>query len=76
MFTVELYSLLFFKSLFPDISKTFVLQSQTFYFESSLILILAVWLETFSESLFDTQAKTRIDSKTIRKRCTCKKDGA
>src|SRR6478735_6572405 len=50
MFTVELgFIVVFFISLFPGISKTFVLQSQIFYIESSLILILTVWFATFSE---------------------------
>ncbi len=63
MFTVELgFFVVFFISLFPNISKTFVLQNQIFYFETSLILILTVWFATFSESLSEAQAKARVDS--------------
>ena len=75
MFTVELgFFVVFFISLFPDISKTFVLQSQIFYFESSLILILTVWFATFSESLSEAQAKARVDSlKQLEKEVTARK---
>lgn len=63
MFTVELgFFVVLFISLFPNISKTFVLQNQIFYFETSLILILTVWFATFSESLSEAQAKARVDS--------------
>ncbi len=63
MFTVELgFFVVFFISLFPNISKTFVLQNQLFYAETSIILILTVWFATFSESLSEAQAKARVDS--------------
>ena len=63
MFTVELgFFVVFFISLFPNISKTFVLQDQLFYAETSIILILTVWFATFSESLSEAQAKARVDS--------------
>ena len=63
-----------FISLFPNVSKTFVLQNQIFYFESSLILILTVWFATFSESLSEAQAKARVDSlKQLEKEVTARK---
>ena len=63
MFTVELgFFVVFFISLFPGISKTFVLENQIFYLESAIILILTVWFATFSESLSEAQAKARVDS--------------
>ena len=37
-------------------------QSQIFYFESAVILILTVWFATFSESLSEAQARARVDS--------------
>jgi K+-transporting ATPase ATPase B chain len=63
MFTVELgFFVVLFIAIFPSISETFVNQSQIFYFESSIILILTVWFATFSESLSESQAKARVDS--------------
>jgi K+-transporting ATPase ATPase B chain len=75
MFTVELgFLIVFFISLFPNISKTFVLQDQIFYFETSLILIITVWFATFSESLSEAQAKARVDSlKQLEKDVTARK---
>ncbi len=75
MFTVELgFLIVFFISLFPDISKTFVLQNKIFYIETSLILILTVWFATFSESLSEAQAKARVDSlKQLEKEVTARK---
>jgi len=63
MFTVEIgFFLVLFVSLFPGISTEFVGQSQIFYFESALILIITVWFATFSESLSEAQARARVDS--------------
>ncbi len=75
MFTVEIgFFVVFFISLFPNISKTFVLLNQVFYFESSFILILTVWFATFSESLSEAQAKARVDSlKQLEKEVTARK---
>src|SRR6478752_9801009 len=75
MFTVELgFFVVFFVSLFPGISKTFVLENQVFYLESSIILILTVWFATFSESLSEAQAKARVDSlKNLEKEVTCRR---
>ena len=75
MFTVEVgFFVVFFISLFPNISKTFVLLNQFFYFESSFILILTVWFATFSESLSEAQAKARVDSlKQLEKEVTARK---
>ena len=70
MFTVEVgFLVVFFIFLFPKISKTFVIESQIFYLESAIILILTVWFATFSESLSEAQAKARVDfSKKLGKR--------
>src|SRR6476659_1238167 len=75
MFTVELgFFVVFFISLFPGISKTFVLEDQIFYLESAVILILTVWFATFSESLSEAQAKARVDSlKNLEKEVTCRR---
>ncbi len=75
MFTVELgFFIVFFISLFPGISKTFVLENQIFYLESAVILILTVWFATFSESLSEAQAKARVDSlKNLEKEVTARK---
>src|SRR6478609_10599893 len=75
MFTVELgFIVVFFISLFPGISKTFVLENQVFYVESAIILILTVWFATFSESLSEAQAKARVDSlKNLEKEVTARK---
>src|SRR6476620_9521598 len=75
MFTVELgFIVVFFISLFPGISKTFVLENQVFYLESAVILILTVWFATFSESLSEAQAKARVDSlKNLEKEVTARK---
>jgi K+-transporting ATPase ATPase B chain len=75
MFTVELgFFVVFFISLFPGISKTFVIESQIFYLESAIILILTVWFATFSESLSEAQAKARVDSlKNLEKEITCRR---
>ncbi len=63
MITVELgFLLVLFISLFPSISKTFVLENQIFYIEFSIILILTVWFATFSESLSEARDKSRVDS--------------
>ena len=75
MFTVELgFFIVFFISLFPGISKTFVLENQIFYLESAIILILTVWFATFSESLSEAQAKARVDSlKNLEKEVTARR---
>src|SRR6478672_11074825 len=75
MFTVELgFFVVFFISLFPGISKTFVLENQVFYLESAIILILTVWFATLSESLSEAQAKARVDSlKNLEKEVTARK---
>src|SRR6476661_1830578 len=75
MFTVEVgFLVVFFISLFPGISKTFVLENQVFYVESAIILILTVWFATFSESLSEAQAKARVDSlKNLEKEVTARK---
>lgn len=75
MFTVELgFFVVFFISLFPNLSKTFVLQNQLFYGETSIILILTVWFATFSESLSEAQAKARVDSlKKLEREVTARK---
>ena len=75
MFTVELgFFVVFFISLFPGISKTFVLENQIFYLESAIILILTVWFATFSESLSEAQAKARVDSlKNLEKEVTARR---
>src|SRR6476620_12477675 len=75
MFTVELgFIVVFFISLFPGISKTFVLENQIFYLESAIILILTVWFATFSESLSEAQAKARVDSlKSLEKEVSARK---
>src|SRR6478672_5125482 len=75
MFTVELgFIVVFFISLFPGISKTFVLENQVFYVESAIILILTVWFATFSESLSEAQAKARVDSlKNLEKEVTARR---
>src|SRR6478752_1180834 len=72
MFTVEVgFLVVFFIFLFPKISKTFVIESQIFYLESAIILILTVWFATFSESLSEAQAKARVDSlKNLEKEVT------
>ena len=75
MFTVEVgFLVVFFIFLFPKISKTFVIESQIFYLESAIILILTVWFATFSESLSEAQAKARVDSlKNLEKEVTCRR---
>jgi potassium-transporting ATPase ATP-binding subunit len=75
MFTIEIgFLVVFFISLYPHTSKTFVLQNQIFYFETSIILILTVWFATFSESLSEAQAKARVDSlKQLEKEVTARK---
>src|SRR6476661_424223 len=75
MFTVEVgFLVVFFISLFPGISKTFVLENQIFYLESAIILILTVWFATFSESLSEAQAKARVDSlKNLEKEVTARR---
>jgi K+-transporting ATPase ATPase B chain len=63
MFAVEVGFLLVLAiAVFPDISKEYVNQSQVFYVESAVILILTVWFATFSESLSEAQARARVDS--------------
>ena len=63
MFTVEVgFFVVLSIALFPSISSEFVAQSQIFYFESAVILILTVWFATFSESLSEAQARARVDS--------------
>ena len=63
MFTVELgFFIVLLIAIFPTISETFVNQSQIFYIETAIILILTVWFATFSESLSESQAKARVDS--------------
>ncbi|MGE0242907.1 MAG: HAD-IC family P-type ATPase [Nitrososphaeraceae archaeon] len=63
MFTVELgFFVVLLIAIFPTISETFVNQSQIFYIETAIILILTVWFATFSESLSESQAKARVDS--------------
>ena len=63
MFTVEVgFFVVLSIALFPSISSEFVGQSQIFYFESAVILILTVWFATFSESLSEAQARARVDS--------------
>jgi K+-transporting ATPase ATPase B chain len=63
MFTVELgFFIVLFIAIFPTVSETFVNQSQIFYIETAIILIVTVWFATFSESLSESQAKARVDS--------------
>src|SRR4249919_1646096 len=63
MFTVEIgFFLVLLIGFFPNISIEFVNQTQIFYFESAIILILTVWFATFSESLSEAQARARVDS--------------
>jgi K+-transporting ATPase ATPase B chain len=75
MFTVELgFIVVLFVAMFPDISETFVRQSQLFYTEAAIILILTVWFATFSESLSEAQARARVDSlKRLEKEVTARK---
>jgi K+-transporting ATPase ATPase B chain len=61
-------------AMFPNISEVFVSQSQVFYVEAAIILILAVWFATFSESLSEAQARARVDSlKKLEKEVTARK---
>ena len=61
MFTVELgFFVVFFISLFPNVSETFVNQNQIFYIESAIILILTVWFATFSESFQNHKPKQEL----------------
>jgi len=64
MFTVEVgFLLVFFTGLaLPSIPKEFASQTQVFYYESALILIITVWFSTFSEALSEAEAKARVDS--------------
>jgi len=64
MFTVEVgFLLVFFTGLaLPSIPKEFASQTQVFYYESALILIVTVWFSTFSEALSEAEAKARVDS--------------
>lgn len=63
MFAVEVGFLLVLAiAVFPDISKEYVNQSQVFYIETAVILLLTVWFATFSESLSEAQARARVDS--------------
>jgi K+-transporting ATPase ATPase B chain len=63
MFTVEIgFFMVLFIAFFPNVSSKFVGQSQIFYLESAIILILTVWFATFSESLSEAQARARVDS--------------
>jgi potassium-transporting ATPase ATP-binding subunit len=63
MFTVEIgFFMVLFIAFFPSVSSEFVGQSQIFYVESAVILILTVWFATFSESLSEAQARARVDS--------------
>ncbi len=75
MLTVELgFFMVLFVTLFPDISKTFVSQTQIFYIESAIMLILTVWFATFSESLSEAQARARVDSlKQLEKEVSARK---
>lgn len=75
MFTVELgFLVVLFMAMFPNISKVFVSQSQIFYVEAAIILILTVWFATFSESLSEAQARARVDSlKKLEKEVTARK---
>jgi potassium-transporting ATPase ATP-binding subunit len=63
MFTVEMAFLVVLAiGFFPNISTEFVSQNPILYLESAIILILTVWFATFSESLSEAQARTRVDS--------------
>jgi K+-transporting ATPase ATPase B chain len=63
MFTVEVgFVIVLAIALFPNISSEFVNESQVFYLESAIILILTVWFATFSESLSEAQARARVDA--------------
>jgi len=63
MFTVEVgFVVVLAIALFPNISSEFVNESQVFYLESAIILILTVWFATFSESLSEAQARARVDA--------------
>ncbi len=75
MFTVELgFLVVLFMVMFPNISEVFVSQSQVFYVETAIILILTVWFATFSESLSEAQARARVDSlKNLEKEVTARK---
>lgn len=75
MFAVEIGFLISLVVAFvPDISETFVLEDQIFYFEIAIILIATVWFATFSEALSEAQAKARVDSlRTLEKEVTARK---
>lgn len=75
MFAVEVgFFLVFSIALSPAISSEFVGQSQIFYSETALILIVTVWFATFSESLSEAQARARVDSlRTLEKEVICHK---
>ncbi len=64
MFTVEVgFVLVFVIGLaLPTIPKEFASQTQIFYYEVAVILIITVWFATFSEALSEAQAKARVDS--------------
>jgi K+-transporting ATPase ATPase B chain len=63
MFTVEAgFFVVLAIAIFPNISTEFVSQSQIFYIEAAIILILTVWFATFSEALSESQARARVDS--------------
>jgi potassium-transporting ATPase ATP-binding subunit len=64
MFTVEVgFVLVLVTGLaLPTIPKEFASQTQLFYYEVAVILIITVWFATFSEALSEAQAKARVDS--------------
>jgi potassium-transporting ATPase ATP-binding subunit len=75
MFTVEMAFLVVLAiGFFPNISTEFVSQNPILYLESAIILILTVWFATFSESLSEAQARTRVDSlRSLEKEVTAHK---
>jgi len=64
MFTVEVGFVLVLAIglVLPTIPKEFASQTQVFYYEVAVILIVTVWFATFSEALSEAQAKARVDS--------------
>jgi potassium-transporting ATPase ATP-binding subunit len=75
MFTVEMaFIVVLAIGFFPNISREFVSQNPILYLESAIILILTVWFATFSESLSEAQARTRVDSlRSLEKEVTAHK---
>jgi K+-transporting ATPase ATPase B chain len=64
MFTVEVGFVLVLAIglALSTIPKEFASQTQIFYYEVAVILIITVWFATFSEAFSEAQAKARVDS--------------